>query len=171
MTVEAILFYLVAAGAVASAVFMITSNNPVKSVLFLIVNFFCLAVTYLILHAQFIAIIQILVYAGAIMVLFLFVLMLLNVGNEERHPESMNLRRTAAVCLACMVLFLILVGIGFPDGAGGPGGLPASALSNGTVETIGAALFSTYLLPFEITSLLLLGAMVGVIVLAKKHFE
>ncbi len=171
MTVEAILFFLVAAGAVASAVFMITSPNPVKSVLWLIVNFFCIAVTYLILHAQFIAIIQILVYAGAIMVLFLFVIMLLNVGTEEMRPDLMNIRRTTAILLACVVLFQVLVGIGFPGGPGEGGALPASSVTNGTVETIGLALFSTYLLPFEITSLLLLGAMVGVIVLAKKHFE
>jgi NADH-quinone oxidoreductase subunit J len=171
MTVEAILFFLVAAGAVVSAVFMVTSHNPIKSVLFLIVNFFCLAVLYLILHAQFIAIIQILVYAGAIMVLFLFVIMLLNVGTEEGHADKMNLKRSIAVALACVVLFQILVGLGFPAGTGGSGPLPETALANGTVEAIGTALFTTYLLPFEVTSLLLLGAMVGVIVLAKKHFE
>ncbi len=169
MTVDAILFFIVAAGAVASAVLMITGQNPVKSVLFLIVNFFCLAVLYLILHAQFIAIIQILVYAGAIMVLFLFVIMLLNLGTEEKHVDALNMKRSVAVILSCIVLFLILIAIGLP--AAGTGGLPASALVNGTVETIGRDLFRQYLLPFEITSLLLLGAMVGVIVLAKKHFE
>ena len=169
MTVDAILFFVVAAGAVISAVLMITGQNPVKSVLFLIVNFFCLAVLYLILHAQFIAIIQILVYAGAIMVLFLFVSMLLNVGTEEKHADALNLKRSAAVILACIVLFLLLVAIGLPEGEASA--LPASALANGTVETIGSDLFRHYLLPFEITSLLLLGAMVGVIVLAKKHFE
>jgi NADH-quinone oxidoreductase subunit J len=83
----------------------------------------------------------------------------------------MNVRRSIGVVLACVVLFQILVGIGFPAGAQGTGFLPASALANGTVEAVGTALFSTYLLPFEITSLLLLGAMVGVIVLAKRHFE
>lgn len=169
MTVDAILFFVVAAGAVISAVLMITGQNPVKSVLFLIVNFFCLAVLYLILQAQFIAIIQILVYAGAIMVLFLFVIMLLNVGTEEKHADVLNLKRSAAVILACIVLFLLLLAIGLPPGESG--GLPASALVNGTVETIGGDLFRHYLLPFEITSLLLLGAMVGVIVLAKKHFQ
>jgi NADH-quinone oxidoreductase subunit J len=169
MTVDAILFFVVAAGAVLSAVLMITGQNPVKSVLFLIVNFFCLAVLYLILHAQFIAIIQILVYAGAIMVLFLFVIMLLNVGTEEKHADVLNLKRSIAVVLSCVVLFLVLWAVGLPSEGGS--GLPASALTNGTVETIGTALFQHYLLPFEITSLLLLGAMVGVIVLAKKHFE
>lgn len=170
MTFDAILFYVVAAAAVVSAVLMVTGKNPVKSVLFLIVNFFCLAVLYLILQAQFIAIIQILVYAGAIMVLFLFVIMLLNVGTEEQKREKFNVKRSIAVVLACIVLFQILVGIGFPGGSSG-GALPESALAMGTVEAVGTDLFTRYLLPFEITSMLLLAAMVGVIVLAKKHFE
>jgi NADH-quinone oxidoreductase subunit J len=149
---------------------MVSQKNPVKSVLFLIVNFFCIAVLYLLLQAQFIAIIQILVYAGAIMVLFLFVIMLLNLGNEDQFKEKNNFRKYLAIIIACVVLFQILVGVGIPALKTGTAGQVASA-SGGTVETIGTALFSTYVFPFEITSMVLLAAMVGVIVLAKKHFE
>src|SRR2546422_11352035 len=100
MNFEIVLFFLVSVLAIASAVIMVTRVNPVKSVLFLIVNFFCVAVLYLLLQAQFIAVIQILVYAGAIMVLFLFVIMLLNVEDEESFSEKRALRRIAAFALA-----------------------------------------------------------------------
>src|SRR6267378_675399 len=96
MTVERVFFYLVAVVAVTSALMMVTRRNPVQSVLFLIVNFFSLAMVYLFLQAQFIAIIQILVYAGAIMVLFLFVIMLLNLGDEQRFAEKTTVKKLIA---------------------------------------------------------------------------
>jgi|ERR1051326_572734 NADH-quinone oxidoreductase subunit J len=163
MDFELIFFVFVALVAVFSALIMITRSHPVQSVLFLIVNFFCLAVLYLLLHAQFIAIIQILVYAGAIMVLFLFVIMLLNLGDENRTWERMSVRKIVAYALAIMVLVEIIVGIGITSRSPLP---PAAEI--GTVESIGKALYSQYLFPFEVTSMLLLAAMVGVVVLAKK---
>jgi NADH-quinone oxidoreductase subunit J len=170
MNVELVFFFLTAALAIASAVLMITRRNPVMSVLFLIVNFFCLAALYLILHAQFIAIIQILVYAGAIMVLFLFVIMLLNLGDEKSLLEKTNYKKLIALILAIAAFVEILVGVWLPLGIA-PTMIPVRATQIGTVEFIGKVLYTDYLLPFEITSVLLLAALVGVIVLAKKKFE
>jgi len=170
MNVELTFFFLIAVLAILTAILMITRRNPIVSVLYLIVNFFCLAVMYLLLHAQFIAIIQILVYAGAIMVLFLFVIMLLNLGDETRFSERANLKKMIAVGLASVVLLQILIGMGLLTGNGSTS-LSPRATEMGTVESIGKVLFTDFLLPFEITSIILLAAMVGVIVLAKKKFQ
>ncbi|MFI5252483.1 MAG: NADH-quinone oxidoreductase subunit J [Bacteroidota bacterium] len=170
MNFELIFFIAVSIVAVASAILMVTRPNPVMSVLFLIVNFFCLALLYLTLHAQFIAIIQILVYAGAIMVLFLFVIMLLNLGQEEKLFSKQNkYLKMIAVGLPILASLEIIAGISLvPKRAPTLGN---DALQIGTIESIGKVLFRAYLVPFEITSMLLLAAMVGVIVLAKKKFE
>ena len=156
--------------AIASSVLMINQRNPIMSVMLLIVNFFCIAVLYLLLHAQFIAIIQILVYAGAIMVLFLFVIMLLNLGDEKQFTEKFNYKRLTSLVLAGGVFYLIMLAIGvsiepfqFFDSE--------KATQIGTVESIGNVLFSRFLFPFEIISFILLAAIVGVIVLAKKRFD
>ena len=170
MNFEIIFFSLTACTAVVSALFMITRRNPVASVLFLIVNFFCLAVLYLTLQAQFIAIIQILVYAGAIMVLFLFVIMLLNLGDEREMSETINYKKYVAIGIAGAMFVEIIIGIVVPIKSGQHAVAPQAA-QLGTVESIGKSLFTEYLFPFEITSFLLLAAMVGVIVLAKKKFE
>jgi NADH-quinone oxidoreductase subunit J len=170
MNFELSFFLLTSSIAVVSAIMMVTRPNPVMSVLCLVVNFFCLALLYLTLHAQFIAIIQILVYAGAIMVLFLFVIMLLNLGDEKQFFEQQKRFLTfVGIGLATLAFLEIIAGIIF---------IPRisisatdSSLRIGTVESIGKVLFHDFLLPFEITSMLLLAAMVGVIVLAKKKFE
>src|SRR5690349_1674358 len=120
MNFATILFFFIAISAVGSALLMITRPNPVKGVLFLIVNFFCLAVLYLLLQAQFIAVIQILVYAGAIMVLFLFVIMLLNLEDEKTLQERKNMKPYIAFALAGGVLVEIISGISRSrTGAGG----------------------------------------------------
>ena len=167
MSVEIIFFFLIAAVAIVSAVMMITRRNPVKSVLFLIVNFFCIAVVYLILHAQFIAIIQILVYAGAIMVLFLFVIMLLNLGDETLLTEKTTFKYWIAMILAGTVLIELAMGVR-ASVVGSPTSMHSAAMQIGTVEFVGRSLYTDFLFPFEVTSLILLAAMVGVIVLAKK---
>jgi NADH-quinone oxidoreductase subunit J len=168
MNVEIALFLAVAVVAVIAAILMISRPNPVMSVLFLIVNFFCLALLYLSLHAQFIAIIQIIVYAGAIMVLFLFVIMLLNVGHEQGPLGGPNSKRIFVTMLSTAA-FLEIAGAILVKKTAVPAG--ASSAQIGTAEAIGKVLFTAYLIPFEITSMLLLAAMVGVIVLAKKKFE
>ncbi len=170
MSVEKIFFFLVAAAAVASALMMITRRNPVKSVLFLIVNFFSLAVLYLFLKAQFIAIIQVIVYAGAIMVLFLFVIMLLNLGDVGAFGEKKGLRLTAGIIAGIVVMIEVILGMGIRWGYLQEK-ISAQAAEMGTVEFIGKSLYRDYLFPFEVTSVLLLAAMVGVIVLAKKKFR
>jgi NADH-quinone oxidoreductase subunit J len=167
MNFETIVFIFVAFAALGSAIMMITRRNPVKSVLFLIVNFFTLAVLYLFLHAQFIAIIEILVYAGAIMVLFLFVIMLLNLGNEGITGTRPKGHRMLATLLGVAVFIEIIAGLELPTRALDAGISPA-ATEMGTVESIGKSLYTGYIFPFEVTSLLLLAAMVGVIVLARR---
>lgn len=170
MTLESILFYGLAAMSVVSAILMITRRNPVTSVLFLIMNFFALAGLYLTLQAQFIAVIQIFVYAGAIMVLFLFVIMLLNLGDEQKLTEAISYKKIVGAVLAIGVLLELLYIIGLA-----PSGLPAGSLDRGaaigTVEVVGIKLFTQYLFPFEITSILLLVAIVGAVLLAKKKLD
>lgn len=170
MKIELIVFSCTAAIAVISAVLMITRPNPVKSVLFLIVNFFSLSVLYLLLRAQFIAVVQVIVYAGAIMVLFLFVIMLLNVADDTAYAEIKNYKKYFAFALAGGIASEIVASFLFLEGTS-RGAVSNEMQTLGTVEAIGKELFTTYLIPFEITSLLLLAAMVGVIVLAKKKFE
>ena len=169
MTLESTLFYVLAAVAIASAILVVTRRSPVISALFLIVNFFCLAGLYLTLHAQFIAVIQIIVYAGAIMVLFVFVIMLLNLGDERKLMEGMSAKKVIAVGLAAGLLTELIYIIESSWIV-----LPASAVARGTevgtVEYIGGQLFTGYLFPFEVTSVVLLVAIVGAIVLAKKKY-
>jgi len=170
MSLEIILFFIVSIAAVASASLMVLQRNPVKSILFLIVNFFCLAVLYLLLSAQFIAVIQVIVYAGAIMVLFLFVIMLLNLGDENLLTEKNSFRKRIAYILGFALLVELFTGLGLPFTLTDLRMSPR-ADEVGTIQAIGRSLFGEYLLPFEITSILLLAAMVGVIILAKKKFQ
>ncbi|MGA2623626.1 MAG: NADH-quinone oxidoreductase subunit J [Bacteroidota bacterium] len=170
MNFETVFLFVVAGVAIASAILMVTRRNPIMSVLFLIVNFFCLALLYLALKAQFIAIIQILVYAGAIMVLFLFVIMLLNLKDERTRNEKPGYTKIMAVALACVVLGELLVSI-VVSGTSGPLAASPMAAQIGTVESIGKVMFSQYVLPFEVTSIVLLAAIVGVVVLAKRGSE
>jgi NADH-quinone oxidoreductase subunit J len=166
---ESIFFFAVGTAAIIFAVLMVIQKNPLMSAIFLIGNFFCLALLYLLLRAQLLAILQILVYTGAIMVLVVFVIMLLNLGDEKRLTERFDLRRMLGLVLVLGFLIEII----YLVGGGGVRGLPlqpASAeLAVGTVESVGAALFGKFLLPFELISLLLLVAIIGAVVLARKR--
>jgi len=149
---------------------VVTRRNPVMSVLALILNFFCLAGLYLTLNAQFIAVIQIIVYAGAIMVLFLFVVMLLNLKDERALMEGLSARKIVGAglvfgLLAQVVYIILSASDGFPVKN------ESLAISTGTVEVIGVQLFTAFLFPFEITSLLLTAAVVGAVLLAKKKLD
>ncbi|MGB2867976.1 MAG: NADH-quinone oxidoreductase subunit J [Bacteroidota bacterium] len=170
LNLESIVFYILAMGAIFSAIMVVTRRNPVLSALYLIVNFFCLAALYLTLHAQFIAVIQIIVYAGAIMVLFLFVIMLLNLGDERRLSEGMSWKKGIGAALS-LGLLLEIVYILMNPGQNLPEGNAQRALEVGTVENIGAQLFTRFLFPFEITSILLTTAIVGAVILAKKKLD
>jgi NADH-quinone oxidoreductase subunit J len=167
-----VVFFILAAVAVLSGILMITRVNPVNSALFLILNFISLAAIYLVLNAQFVAIIQILVYAGAIMVLVLFVIMLLNLQDEGPLRMELSKRHYASVLFALITLGLIVYAIGWLGGdtLDSFRQIAPSAAQNGTVEHIGDVLFTSYVFPFEVTSILLLAAMIGAVVLAKKRF-
>jgi NADH-quinone oxidoreductase subunit J len=169
VTLESILFYGLAVVAIGSALLVVTRRSPVISALYLILNFFCLAGLYLTLHAQFIAVIQILVYAGAIMVLFVFVIMLLNLGDERWLREGMSYKKAIAVGLSAGLL-TELIYILESAGSTMPPGNFGKATDLGTVESIGSQLFTVFLFPFEVTSILLLVAIVGALVLAKRKF-
>ena len=167
MILESIVFYSLAVVSVGSALLMVTRRNPVIAALYLILNFFCLAGLYLTLQAQFIAVIHILVYAGAIMVLFLFVIMLLNLGDERKLSDAISPKKIIAGGLSLALLLELLYIF-----ATGTQRLPVynadQALQVGTVEYIGKQLFTKFLFPFEVTSILLLAAIIGAILLAKK---
>jgi len=166
MTTDLILFLVLATVAIASGVGMLFSRNAVYAALFLILNFGTVAVFYVLLSGPFIALAQVTVYAGAIMVLFLFVIMLLGAERTGRTPAVRWLRPLAlglGVVLMMEAAYIILTQIGaFPAG-----GAPAAAF--GSPTQVGEVLFNRYLLPFEVTSVLLLVAMIGAIVLTKKQ--
>lgn len=169
-TFENVLVLFFSAAAVATAIIMITRRNPIKSVLFLVVNFFCISALYLFLKAQFIAIINVIVYAGAIMVLFLFVIMLLNLQDESKLTENVTYKKITAVLLAILLfsIFAVTTYFGFFNNytASNP-----SAEQLGTIQNVGKELYTSFSFPFEAVSFILVAAIVGAIVLAKKKFE
>jgi len=165
MTIDQALFFGLAAVAVWTAACMLLSRNAVYSALFLVLNFMTVAVFFLLLHAAFIALMQVTVYAGAIMVLFLFVIMLLGAERIETQP---SLPWQAPVAVALTVLLLGLMALALlqaPEAAG----LPVVGEAFGSPTAVGDLLFGDYVLPFEVTSLLLLVAMVGAIVLTRRQ--
>ncbi len=169
MNLDLILFLILALVAVATAMGMLLSKNAVYSALFLVLNFITVAVFYLLLGAPFIAMSQITVYAGAIMVLFLFVIMLLgaeSLPQAEVLPWQRPLAIGLAVLLVSEAAYLLITRATTTVSVGLPGEAP-NTMAN--LRELGMALFSQYLLPFEVTSILLLVAMVGAIVLIRKE--
>jgi NADH-quinone oxidoreductase subunit J len=159
------LFYFLSFVAVLCALMVVFSRNPVHSVLYLILTFFAIAGHYLLLNAQFLFITHIIVYAGAIMVLFLYVIMLLNLNHETEPHKSSLLKVAASICGG--MLLLILVG-----SLKGTAELNAPAMEVqgvGLVKSLGDVLFNEFLLPFEVCSILLLAAMVGAVMLGKSE--
>jgi NADH-quinone oxidoreductase subunit J len=158
-------FFLFAIGGVASAIMVITRKNVMHAALFLLLTFFCVGATYVLLRAEFLAAAQVLVYAGAVTVLFLFAILLVNI------PRSLRLRQwtgqsSVAVLLAGLTGLWIIIAT---SRAFGSLGLSADVTQPlGTPRAIGRALFTDYVLPFEIASLILLAAMVGAIYLARE---
>jgi NADH-quinone oxidoreductase subunit J len=169
MNLTLILFIVLAVAAVASAVGLLISRNAVYAALYLVLNFACVAIFYLLLGAPFIALAQVTVYAGAIMVLFLFVIMLL---GADKLPKGQVLpwQRPMAILLAVVLMaeagFLLFQRLQLTAGLANP---EDSVNTTAALQSLGMALFSQYLLPFEVTSVLLLVAMIGVIVLTKKE--
>ncbi len=167
MNLEFIIFFVLGALAIASGITVITHKNPVVSAIALVFHFFMLAGLYLNLHAEFLAVLQILVYAGAIMVLVIFVIMLLNLGDEEKLKEKLNLRRITAIAFAFIMVIqfgIIYLGTVAATSAG-------QVAPVGSPEAIGKDLFTAYLFPFEAISLLLLAAIIGSVILAKRKVD
>jgi NADH-quinone oxidoreductase subunit J len=159
---EWLTFGLVALVALGTAVGLVVRPNPLHGALFLVANLFSVAVLYLLLQAEFLALAQVIVYAGAIMVLFVFAIMLLIPGRAEEGPDPLARARGWAVPAAGLLGLLVIVVVGRAGGATGP----AAA---GDAGAIGRLLFTAYLLPFEVTSVLLLAALVGALALAKRR--
>lgn len=162
-----ILFWIISALAIFSALMVLLSKNPVYSVLWLIVVFFCITNHYILLNAQFLAIVNMIVYAGAIMVLFLFVIMLMNL-NTATEP-----RRTLWVRLAGVVSGGLLLTVIISTVRSALDMNQKIVLMNtgdiGLIENLGKVLFTSYAIPFEISSILFLSAMVGAVVIGKKE--
>jgi NADH-quinone oxidoreductase subunit J len=166
--VEAVAFYSLAALILGFGVLVITAKSTVHSVLFLVADFLCVAALYVTLQAQFLAVIQVMVYAGGIVVLYLFVVMLVNL---KRPPEAhSDPRRLGRIGLAMSAAVLAELGAIFALGWSKPD-VPAAGggLSPNNVEQLGRLLYQDYLIPFEVASVLLLVAMIGAIVLAKRE--
>lgn len=164
---ESLFFIIVAAVAVISSILVITCKNPINSALSLVMTFFCLATFYVMLDAPFVAAIQVIVYAGAIMVLIIFVIMLLNLRTESAKRSSHAL--LISFIIGLFVLFEALYFLNRSSLTGTKGGLTGDIINQvGHTEIIGKAMFTEFLLPFEITSILLLVAIIGAVVLSKR---
>jgi len=171
---QAIAFYFVAACILGFAVLVISTKDTVHSVLFLVLDFLFVAALYVLMNAEFLAVIQVLVYAGGIVVLYLFVVMLVNLKRPpEAHQDPHRLSRTGPFLAAAVLLELGAIAV-----MGGEAGAPPAAAAaaspfcaamTGNTEQVGCLLYTSYLIPFEIASMLLLVAMVGAIVLAKRE--
>lgn len=158
------LFYFLSFLAILCGLMVILEKNPIHSVLYLVITFFAIAGHYILLNAQFLAAVHIIVYAGAIMVLFLFVIMLLNL-NKETEPHHNNIVKFAAVISAGLLLVVLVAAMKGTENIPSP----ATTISDiGLVKNLGKVLFQQFLLPFELASILFLAAMVGAVMLGKK---
>ena len=164
MSITQFLFWVLSVIALFSALMVVTSKNPVFSVIWLIITFFTISGHYILLNAQFLAVVNIIVYAGAIMVLFLFVIMLMNLSKDTEPQKNKWLKLAGAVAGGCLLLVMV------------------AALRNternmtemttgdiGLIQNLGKVLFNDYVVPFEISSVLFLSAMVGAVVLGKRE--
>ena len=167
---ESILFYALAALILGFGMLVVTRRNTVHCVLFLVANLLCVAVVYVLLGAEFLAIIQILVYAGGIVVLYLFVVMLVNLRRPADAPLDARRQSRLGFALAAVMLAEISAILVYSSAhpATAVANAPAAA-SSGNTETIGMLLYTDYLVPFEVASMLLLVAMIGAVLLAKKE--
>ncbi len=161
-----ILFYALSVFAIVSAILVLVSKNPIHSVLWLILVFFAISGHYILLNAQFLAIVNIIVYAGAIMVLFLFVIMLMNV-QSDKEPQKKLLIKFIGVLSGGSLLTLLIALVKQTAQLEGKQVLMKEG-TIGLIHPLGKALFNDYVLPFEISSVLFLSAMVGAVIIGKK---
>jgi NADH-quinone oxidoreductase subunit J len=170
--VELFFFSLFSAAALVTALTVVIAKNPINSAIGLIGTFMSLAGIYVLLNAHFMAIIQVLVYAGAIMVLFLFVIMLLNLGDDELGERRVNFFKIAGTGIATILLGAFVYWFASPGVmAAGAWRVDNNAIDRewGGIVSVGESLFSDYLLPFEIASVLLLVAIIGALLMSKKR--
>ncbi len=166
MNVTQILFWVLSVLALFSALMVVTSKNPVHSVLWLVVTFFAISGHYILLNAQFLAIVNIIVYAGAIMVLFLFVIMLMNLSKNIEPRKNRWLKLAGGVAGGSLLLVLVAA---LKNTEIKQQVAQVNSGSIGLIKDLGKELFSTYVVPFEISSILFLSAMVGAVVIGKKE--
>lgn len=163
---EMVLFFILAIVAVAAGVGVIAQRSAVRSALFLLVNFCCLAGLYLLLNAQFVALVQVIIYAGAVVVLFLFILMLLGIERAEESPDLRRYQWIAGLLLGALFLAGIIWAL-VPAATDWAGAL----VPTDNMREIGAAMLTDFAIPFELASIVLLVAIIGAVVLAKKRLE
>lgn len=165
MNISTLLFILLAVMAVGSALMMLLSKSPVHSILWLIVVFFSISGHYVLLNAQFLAIVNIIVYAGAIMVLFLFVVMLMNLNTETEPAKNYRLHLIGIISAGSLLLVLLsaLMSVNMHQP------VMMRIGDAGLIKKLGKTLFTNYVLPFEISSVLFLSAMIGAVVIGKKN--
>ena len=171
MPLDNVVFWVFAPISIGSAIAMLLQRNAVHAALFLVVNFFTIAVFYLLLGAPFLFAVQVIVYAGAIMVLFLFVIMLLGVDREESLVERLRAQRPLALGVGVLILAELVAAI--RAGVGLSTRVPADFTANasGNPQALSEVLFRSYVFPFEVTSVLLIVAAVAAMVLAQRGAE
>jgi len=163
-----LIFLGMAFTSILASLLLITRKNPIHSALFMVLNFLCVAVLYLLLQSQFIAIIQVVVYAGAIVMLIVFVLMLLDLEEELRSGLKLLYSKVIGSMLAVLFLFGIIYSVAASSLTGKTGIYTPEKVS-ANVKAVGEVLFTQYLFPFEIASILIVAAIVGAVVLSKKR--
>mgnify|MGYP005648646895 FL=1 len=169
---ESLMFIIMSLIIIACAIGVVFQKNPIYSAVFLIQTMVSLAVLYVLLHAQFVAAVQVMVYAGAIMVIFVFVIMLLNLNKEDLKGDrnKLPLQKPAAIILGLILVVMIGVIMTRTIYQGAQGEYTPEVMDQiGNTQLVGKMLFTKYVLPFEIASILLFAAIVGAIVLAKKQ--
>ena len=166
MSTTEILFWFLSALALLSAVMVLVSRNPVHSILWLIILFFAISGHYVLLNAQFLAIVNLIVYAGAIMVLFLFVVMLMNLNRDSEPQKNNRLKLAGTISGGCLMFIMIEVVKGSAEMQHANAMVKEGNI--GLIKTLGKVLFTDYVVPFEISSVLFLSAMVGAVVIGKK---
>ena len=166
MSTTEILFWFLSALALLSATMVLISKNPVHSILWLIIVFFAISGHYILLNAQFLAIVNLIVYAGAIMVLFLFVVMLMNLNSESEPQKNPRLRIAGLLAGGSLLLLMIDIVVSTSEIKGATAMVKSGNI--GLIQNLGMVLFNEYVIPFEISSVLFLSAMVGAVVIGKK---
>jgi NADH-quinone oxidoreductase subunit J len=166
MGITQVLFWFLSVLAILSAIMVVVSKNPVHSVLWLILVFFAISGHYILLNAQFLAIVNLIVYAGAIMVLFLFVIMLMNL-NSDTEPQKNKWLKIAGVIAGGALLLVFVAALKNADFKNQVAEVNGGDI--GLIHNLGIALFNDYVIPFEISSVLFLSAMVGAVVIGKKE--